>query len=75
MFNPQMVPWATYAANLYNDNNAVTPLPIPVLDGGQITILLFESLRRRDLSLPVKERINQVGLVMIVLLMVVVAIN
>jgi len=47
-------------------------LPIPVLDGGQITILLFESLRRRDLSLTVKERINQVGLVMIVLLMVVV---
>jgi len=47
-------------------------LPIPVLDGGQITILLFESLRRRDLSLPVKERINQVGLLMIVLLMVVV---
>jgi len=47
-------------------------LPIPVLDGGQITILLFESLRRRDISMPVKERINQVGLVMIVLLMVVV---
>ncbi len=47
-------------------------LPIPVLDGGQITILLFESLRRRDLSLSVKERINQVGLLMIVLLMVVV---
>ena len=47
-------------------------LPIPVLDGGQITILLFESLRRRDLPLPVKERINQVGLLMIVLLMVVV---
>ena len=45
-------------------------LPIPVLDGGQITILLVESLRRRDLSLQVKERINQVGFVMIVLLMV-----
>ena len=47
-------------------------LPIPVLDGGQITVLLFESLRRRDLSLQIKERINQVGLLMIVLLMVVV---
>ena len=45
-------------------------LPIPVLDGGQITILLVESLRRRDLSLQVKERINQVGFVMIILLMV-----
>ena len=47
-------------------------LPIPVLDGGQILILLIEGLRRRDLSLKVKERINQVGLVLIVSLMVVV---
>lgn len=47
-------------------------LPIPVLDGGQISILLFESLRRRDLSLRVKERIHQVGLLLIVMLMVVV---
>lgn len=47
-------------------------LPIPVLDGGQITILLVESLFRRDLSLRLKERINQVGFLMIVMLMVVV---
>ncbi len=45
-------------------------LPIPVLDGGQISILLIESLRRRDLSLKLKERINQVGFVLIVMLMV-----
>jgi regulator of sigma E protease len=43
--------------------------PIPVLDGGQITILLFESAIRRDLSLAVKERVAQVGLALIVLLM------
>ena len=47
-------------------------LPIPVLDGGQIFILLIESVSRRDLSLRLKERINQVGFVMIVMLMVVV---
>ena len=44
--------------------------PIPVLDGGQITILLVESVMRRDLSLAVKERIAQVGLALVVLLMV-----
>jgi regulator of sigma E protease len=44
--------------------------PIPILDGGQITILLIESLIRRDLSATVKERIAQVGLALIVLLMV-----
>jgi regulator of sigma E protease len=46
--------------------------PIPILDGGQILILMIEGLRRRDLSLKAKERINQVGFVLIVALMVVV---
>jgi regulator of sigma E protease len=45
-------------------------LPIPVLDGGQILVLLVESGIRRDLSLRLKEAINMVGLVFIVLLMV-----
>ncbi|MCM2268738.1 MAG: RIP metalloprotease RseP [Thermoanaerobaculia bacterium] len=44
--------------------------PIPVLDGGQITILLIESVARRDLSVAAKMRIAQVGLALIVLLMV-----
>ncbi len=47
-------------------------MPIPVLDGGQIFILLIESVRRRDLSLRFKERVNQFGFVMIVMLMIVV---
>lgn len=47
-------------------------LPIPVLDGGQIFILLIESVRQRDLSLKVKERIQQAGFYGIVMLMVVV---
>ncbi len=47
-------------------------MPIPVLDGGQIFILLIESLRRRDLSLRIKERVNQFGFLMIVMLMIVV---
>lgn len=44
-------------------------LPIPVLDGGQIAMILFEGAIRRDLSLQVKERIMQVGLILIVSLM------
>jgi len=43
--------------------------PIPILDGGQIAILLVESVLRRDLSLAVKERFAQVGFALIVLLM------
>jgi regulator of sigma E protease len=47
-------------------------MPIPVLDGGQIFILLFEGIRQRDLSLKVKERINMVGFYAVIMLMVVV---
>ena len=47
-------------------------LPLPILDGGQITILAFESVRRRDLSVKVKQRIQNVGFALVVLLMVVV---
>jgi regulator of sigma E protease len=47
-------------------------MPIPILDGGQIFILLIEEVIRRDLSLRVKEVISQVGLVLILMLVVVV---
>ncbi len=50
-------------------------LPIPILDGGHLTILAVESAMRRDISLRVKERILEVGFVALVLLMVVVLFN
>jgi regulator of sigma E protease len=50
-------------------------LPIPVLDGGVILLLLVEGLLRRDLSLQVKERFVQVGIVFLLLLAVFVMYN
>jgi len=47
----------------------VNLLPIPILDGGQILILLVESTMRRDLSFRIKELVAQVGFVVIMLLM------
>ncbi|HSF18522.1 MAG TPA: RIP metalloprotease RseP [Vicinamibacteria bacterium] len=44
-------------------------LPIPLLDGGHMAIIALEGLAGRDFSLQVKERILQVGLVMLLLLM------
>lgn len=44
-------------------------LPIPVLDGGHIFILGVEGIIRRDLSMMVKERMMQVGLVLLLILM------
>lgn len=45
-------------------------MPIPILDGGQISILLVEGIMRRDLSLRLKEMVAQVGIVVILALMV-----
>ena len=50
-------------------------LPIPVLDGGHIMILLIEGIARRDLSLRVKERIQQFGFAVLATLMIVVLYN
>jgi regulator of sigma E protease len=53
-------------------------LPIPVLDGGAIFLLLIEGFLAMiglTLSVTVRERIQQVGFVMVILLMVFVITN
>jgi regulator of sigma E protease len=50
-------------------------MPIPVLDGGHITIILLEGIARRDFSLKLKERILFAGFALILMLMVTVIFN
>ena len=50
-------------------------LPIPVLDGGHIFILLIEGAARRDLSLRVKERVQQLGFAVLAAIMIIVLYN
>ncbi len=50
-------------------------LPIPVLDGGHLFLLTLEGAARRDFSLRVKERILQLGFLMILALISVVIYN
>jgi len=50
-------------------------LPIPILDGGVILLLLIESLMRKEISLPIKERIYQAAFVFLVLFAVTVIYN
>ena len=50
-------------------------LPIPVLDGGHIVLLLVESMLRRDVSVAVKNRVTQAGLVFIMILFGIVMYN
>lgn len=50
-------------------------LPIPILDGGHLTIIAFESAIRRDLPIKVKERILEVGFYALILLFAFVMFN
>jgi regulator of sigma E protease len=50
-------------------------MPIPVLDGGHITILAMEGLSRRDFSMRVKEKMLLAGFVLLLTLMVTVIYN
>jgi regulator of sigma E protease len=50
-------------------------LPIPVLDGGMILVLLIEMIRGRDLPLQFKERVLQVGLAFLLMMVVFVLYN
>lgn len=50
-------------------------MPIPVLDGGHITIIALEGLARRDFSVKLKERILFAGFALILMLMVTVIFN
>ncbi len=50
-------------------------LPIPLFDGGQAAVEIFERLRRRKISDSTMEKINLAGLVFIIILFVVVTLK
>jgi regulator of sigma E protease len=70
-----VVPLIAFMAAISLQLGIFNLLPIPVLDGGHLFLLGLESAARRDFSLRVKERILQVGFVMILALLAVVLYN
>ena len=70
-FNDLVILIAAISLNL----GIVNLLPIPILDGGVITIILIESLIGCDLSLKVRERVAKIGFAMVILLVLVVTYN
>ena len=50
-------------------------MPIPMLDGGHITIMALEGIARRDFSMAVKEKMLLAGFVALMMLMVTVIYN
>jgi regulator of sigma E protease len=75
MFRRGWMPFVALVAMISLQLGVMNLLPIPVLDGGHIFILLIEGLVRRDLSVVVKERIQQLGFAVLAALMIVVIYN
>lgn len=50
-------------------------LPVPVLDGGHLLFFTIEAIRGKPLSIPIREKAQQVGLFLLMMLMVFVFYN
>lgn len=70
-----VVPFIAFTSMLSLELGILNLFPVPMLDGGQLAIILIEGTIRRDLSLRVKEWVLQFGFLLIVVLMVVVIYN
>jgi regulator of sigma E protease len=66
---------AKFAAAISLSLGVVNLFPIPVLDGGQILFFLIEAIRGRPLSAAMRERVLQVAVLGMVLLMLAVTVK
>ncbi|MEC8191534.1 MAG: RIP metalloprotease RseP [Myxococcota bacterium] len=61
--------WARFMGMLSISLGIINLLPIPVLDGGQLVFYAMEGLRGRPLSLAVREKAQQIGVLFLVMVM------
>jgi len=69
------IPLFTLMAMISLNLGLLNLMPIPVLDGGHITILALEGVSRHDFSMRVKEKMLLAGFVLLLTLMVTVIYN
>lgn len=70
-----LVPFLFLTAIISLNLGILNLLPIPILDGGHLLMLAIEGTMRRDLSVAVKERFVQVGMVFLLLIFAIVMYN
>jgi regulator of sigma E protease len=69
------IPFLTFMAILSISLALLNILPVPGLDGGHLAILIIEGIIRRELSYKVKIAIQQVGIILLLILMALVIYN
>jgi regulator of sigma E protease len=70
-----LIPLLSLMAAISLNLGLLNLLPIPILDGGHISIMAIEGITRRDFSVRVKEKMLLAGFVVLMMLMVTVIYN
>jgi len=65
-----IVPFVLFMALLSINLAVLNLLPIPVLDGGHLMFYLIEAVRGKAVSMKTRERAQQVGFILLVMLMI-----
>ena len=68
-FRQGFIPFLNLIAFVSLQLGIINLFPIPPLDGGHLFTLIVEGALRRDLSLAIKERVMQAGLILLLLFM------
>ena len=65
-----LVPFVFFMALLSINLGVLNLLPIPVLDGGHLFFYVIEAIRGKDVGIKWKERAQQVGFILLIILMI-----
>ncbi len=65
-----LVSFALFMSILSINLGVINLFPVPILDGGHFIFLAFEAIFRKPLSLKKMEMVQQIGLILIILLMI-----
>ena len=65
-----IIPFVLFMALLSINLAVLNLLPVPVLDGGHLMFYFIEAVRGRPVSIKTRERAQQIGFVMLVMLMI-----
>lgn len=69
-----VLPFILFMAMLSINLGVLNLLPIPVLDGGHLLFYIIEAIRGKDVGIKWKERAQQVGFILLIMLMIYVVI-
>lgn len=69
-----ILPFILFMAMLSINLGVLNLLPIPVLDGGHLLFYVIEAIRGKDIGIKWKERAQQIGFILLIMLMIFVVI-